>query len=177
MKRADANRQDFHKPKPTQPAVPIVASSREIQLSLDRDELLDLMQDFETGNSPRRTLWREAKRRPADSTEGHMLNTSRSLRSGSSFRSRLSPASGTGDEPMISLRPSLIRDHHSVSSLNDLAREASTCSKDLHPAVMRTRHTRSEVTTHELMVTKARSASSREVTPRMRRSIRRMALA
>src|SRR6516164_5213376 len=32
------------------------------------------------GNSPRRTLWREAKRRPAGSTEGHMLNTSRFLR-------------------------------------------------------------------------------------------------
>ena len=29
------------------------------------------------GNSPRRTLSREAKRRPADSTEGNMLNTSR----------------------------------------------------------------------------------------------------
>jgi hypothetical protein len=29
------------------------------------------------GNSPRRTLWRKAKRRPADSIEGNMLNTSR----------------------------------------------------------------------------------------------------
>src|SRR2546423_1567444 len=29
------------------------------------------------GNSPRRTLWREAKRRPADLIEGNMLNTSR----------------------------------------------------------------------------------------------------
>ena len=29
------------------------------------------------GNSPRRTLWREAKRQPADLTEGNMLNTSR----------------------------------------------------------------------------------------------------
>jgi hypothetical protein len=28
------------------------------------------------GNSPWRTLWREAKRRPADSVEGNMLNTS-----------------------------------------------------------------------------------------------------
>jgi putative transposase len=45
LKRADAKRQDSHKPEPTQPAVPIVASGREIQLSLDRDELYGLMQD------------------------------------------------------------------------------------------------------------------------------------
>ena len=43
MKRADAKRQDSHKPEPAQPPVPIVASGREIQLSLDRDELLGLM--------------------------------------------------------------------------------------------------------------------------------------
>jgi hypothetical protein len=36
--------------------------------------------------------------------------------------------------PMISLRPSLITAHHSVSSLNDLAREASPSSRDLLPA-------------------------------------------
>jgi len=35
---------------------------------------------------------------------------------------------------MISLRPSLITEHHSVSSLNDLAREASPCSTYLRPA-------------------------------------------
>ena len=35
---------------------------------------------------------------------------------------------------MISLRPSLITEHHSVSSLNDLAREAAPCSRDLRPA-------------------------------------------
>ncbi len=35
---------------------------------------------------------------------------------------------------MISLRPSLITEHHSVSSLNDLAREASPCSRHLRPA-------------------------------------------
>src|SRR5271157_2718924 len=35
---------------------------------------------------------------------------------------------------MISLRPSLITEHHSVSSLNDLAREASPCSRYLRPA-------------------------------------------
>ena len=29
------------------------------------------------GNSPRRTQWRKAKRRPAESIEGNMLNTSR----------------------------------------------------------------------------------------------------
>ena len=45
MKRADAKRHDSHKPQPAQPPVPIVASGREIQLSLDRDELLGLMQD------------------------------------------------------------------------------------------------------------------------------------
>jgi hypothetical protein len=45
LKRAYAKRQDSHKPEPTQPVVLIVASGREIQLSLDRDELLGLMQD------------------------------------------------------------------------------------------------------------------------------------
>ena len=45
MKRAYAKRQDSHKPEPAQPPVPILASGRVIQLSLDRDELLGLMQD------------------------------------------------------------------------------------------------------------------------------------
>ena len=45
MKRADAKRPNSHKPAPTQPAVPLEATDREIQLSLDRDELLGLMQD------------------------------------------------------------------------------------------------------------------------------------
>jgi hypothetical protein len=45
LKRANAKRQDSHKPEPTQPPVPILASGREIQLSLDRDALLGLMQD------------------------------------------------------------------------------------------------------------------------------------
>src|SRR5689334_11912693 len=53
---------------------------------------------------------------------------------GSSFRSRLSLAGGTGNGPRISLRPSLIMEHPSVSSLNDLAREASPGSRDLRPA-------------------------------------------
>src|SRR5262249_26115315 len=44
-KRAFAKRHDSHKPEPTQPAVPTMTSGREIQLSLDRDELLGLMQD------------------------------------------------------------------------------------------------------------------------------------
>jgi len=35
---------------------------------------------------------------------------------------------------MISLKPSLITEHHSVSSLNDNAREASPCSRYLRPA-------------------------------------------
>jgi transposase-like protein len=45
LKRTDAKRHDSHKPAPTQPAVPIEATDREIPLSLDRDELLGLMQD------------------------------------------------------------------------------------------------------------------------------------
>ena len=45
MKRAYAKRHDSHKPVSTQPAVPIGATDREIQLSLDRDEVLGLMQD------------------------------------------------------------------------------------------------------------------------------------
>jgi hypothetical protein len=44
-RRADAKRHDHHKPEPTQPAVPTVASGRVIQLALDRDELLGLTQD------------------------------------------------------------------------------------------------------------------------------------
>jgi hypothetical protein len=53
---------------------------------------------------------------------------------GSSFRSRLSLGDGTGNGLMISLRPLLITEHHSVSSLNNAAREASHCSKYLRPA-------------------------------------------
>jgi hypothetical protein len=45
LKRAYAKRHDSHKPEPAQPPVPIVASGREIQLPLDRDELLGLMQE------------------------------------------------------------------------------------------------------------------------------------
>ena len=45
MKRAYAKRPNTHKPVPTQRAVPIEATDREIQLSLDRDALLGLMQD------------------------------------------------------------------------------------------------------------------------------------
>ena len=52
----------------------------------------------------------------------------------SSFRSRLSLGDGTGNGPMISLRPSLIMEHHCVSSLNDPAREASPCSRYLRAA-------------------------------------------
>ena len=40
---------------------------------------------------------------------------------GLSFRSLLSLGGGTGNAPLISLRPSLITDHHLVSTLNDLA--------------------------------------------------------
>jgi hypothetical protein len=45
LKRADPKRHDSHKPEPTQPTVPTGATGGEIQLSLDRDELLGLMQD------------------------------------------------------------------------------------------------------------------------------------
>ena len=38
-----------------------------------------LIVPLKEGNSLRRTLWREAKRRPADSIEGNMSNTSRFL--------------------------------------------------------------------------------------------------
>ena len=36
-----------------------------------------LIVPLKLGNSPRRTQWRKAKRRPTDSVEGNMLNTSR----------------------------------------------------------------------------------------------------
>ena len=44
-----------------------------------------------------------------------------SLDSGLSFRSLLSLGGGTGNAAWISLRPSLITEHHLVSTLNDLA--------------------------------------------------------
>jgi hypothetical protein len=53
---------------------------------------------------------------------------------GSSFRSRISIGDGTGNGPMISLRPQLITAHHFVSSLSDPAREDSPCSRYLRPA-------------------------------------------
>ena len=76
---------------------------------------------------------------------------------GSSFRSRLSLGGGTGNGPMISLRPSLITEHHSVSSLNDPAREASPCSRYLRPA--RDVDTTCTVgrNVHESMATKVRA--------------------
>jgi hypothetical protein len=40
----------------------------------------DLVVPLKQGNSPRRTLWREAKRQSVGSIEGNMLNTSRFLR-------------------------------------------------------------------------------------------------
>ena len=45
MKRPDVKRHASHKPRSAQPPVPIGASGRVIQLSLDRDELLGLMHD------------------------------------------------------------------------------------------------------------------------------------
>jgi len=45
LKRAYAKRHDSHKPEPTQPAVLTRAPGGVIQLALDRDALLDLMQD------------------------------------------------------------------------------------------------------------------------------------
>src|SRR5262249_50248070 len=89
-----------------------------------------------------------------------------------SFRSRWSLGGGTGNGPMISLRPSLITEHHSVSSLNDLAREAWPCSRDLRPA-------RDEDTTStgggncsRVDGDKRTERIEPEVAPRMPRSIR-----
>jgi hypothetical protein len=45
LKRAAAKLNASHKPRLAQPPVPIETAGREIQLSLDRDELLGLMQD------------------------------------------------------------------------------------------------------------------------------------
>ena len=45
MKRAYAKQHASHKPRSAQPPVPIGATGREIRLSLDREELLVLMQD------------------------------------------------------------------------------------------------------------------------------------
>ena len=45
MKRASAKPHASHKPRSAQPPVPIGASGRVIQLSLDRDEWLGLMHD------------------------------------------------------------------------------------------------------------------------------------
>jgi hypothetical protein len=58
---------------------------------------------------------------------------------------------------MISLRPSLITAHHSVSSLSDPAREASPCSRYFRPArdVDTTCTVRRNV--HESLATKARA--------------------
>ena len=57
---------------------------------------------------------------------------------------------------MISLRASLITEHHSVSSLSDPTREASPCSRYLRPA--RDVDTTCTVgrNVHESMVTKVR---------------------
>ncbi len=76
---------------------------------------------------------------------------------GSSFRSRTSLGDGTGNGPMISLRPSLITAHRSVSSLSDPAREASPCSRYLRPArnVDTTCTVRRNV--HELLATKVKA--------------------
>jgi hypothetical protein len=67
------------------------------------------------------------------------------------------PGGGTGNGPMISLRPSLITEHHSVPSLNDPAREALPCSRYLRPAcdVDTTCTVRGNV--HESMATKVRA--------------------
>src|SRR5271166_3452494 len=76
---------------------------------------------------------------------------------GSSFRSRLSLGGGTGNGPMISLRQSLITEHHSVSSLNDPAREASPCSRYLRPARDVDTTCTVGANVHESMATKVRA--------------------
>jgi len=90
---------------------------------------------------------------------------------GSSFRSRLSLGDGTGNGPMISLRPSLITEHHSVSSLNGLLakpRHAQGISAQL---AMWTRPAPWDVTFTSRW-RQSQSASSPELTSRIRRSIR-----
>ena len=54
-----------------------------------------------------------------------------SLDSGLSFRSLLALGGGTGNAPLISLRPSLITEHHFVSTLNDLAPNLAARSAQL----------------------------------------------
>jgi hypothetical protein len=76
---------------------------------------------------------------------------------GSSFRSRLSRGDGTGNGPMNSLRPSLITEHHSVSSLNDPAREALPCSRYLRPACDVDTTCTVGGNVHESMATKVRA--------------------
>jgi hypothetical protein len=45
LKQAYAKRHDSHKPEPAQPAVPTGAPGDVIQLALNRDAVLELMQD------------------------------------------------------------------------------------------------------------------------------------
>ena len=72
---------------------------------------------------------------------------------------------------MISCRPRLITEHHSVSSVNDLAGEASPCSR--HLLLARDQDTISVgVTVRGLVVTNVQGALRRQVTPQVRRSIR-----
>jgi hypothetical protein len=54
-----------------------------------------------------------------------------SLYSELSFRSLLSLGGGTGNAPLISIRPSLITEHHLVPSLNDLAPKLAPRSAQL----------------------------------------------
>ena len=54
-----------------------------------------------------------------------------SLSHGLAFRSLLSLGGGTGNAPVISLRPLLITEHHFVSSLNQRAREVEPRSAKL----------------------------------------------
>lgn len=54
-----------------------------------------------------------------------------SLYSGLSFRFLLSLGGGTGNAPLISLKPSLITEHHLVSTLNDLALNVAPRSAQL----------------------------------------------
>jgi hypothetical protein len=71
--------------------------------AVDRDGHVACFDSGESGAVPTQAL---------DETGGvHLL-----LYPGSSFRSRISLGAGTGNGPMISLRPSLITAHHSVSS-------------------------------------------------------------
>ncbi len=59
------------------------------------------------------------------------LPVASSVDSGLSFRSLLFLGAGTGNAPLTSLRPSLITEHHLVSTLSELAQNRAPRSAQL----------------------------------------------